>query len=113
MTVKKLKGKGLGTVAVQPIEAGELLISEEPLLVIPTWSESDLMAAFSKLSSTDQVDFLSLANSHQNTMNHIVGVAITNMLPLAQAGAHGVFKHISRVNHDCLPNCNHYQVDTE
>ena len=110
VAVMEIAGKGLGTVAIQPIAAGELVISEEPLLVIPSWSESCLMAAVDKLSSREQVDFLSLSNSQHSSMSHIAGVAITNMLPLADPGAYGVFKNISRVNHDCLPNCNHYQV---
>jgi hypothetical protein len=110
VTVKEIAGKGLGTVAIQPIAAGEMVISEEPLLVIPSWSESCLMVAFDKLSSSKQVDLLSLSNSQHSSMSCIAGVAITNMLPLADPGAYGVFKNISRVNHNCLPNCNHYQV---
>ena len=110
VAVKKVSGKGLGTVAMHPIVAGELVMSEEPLMVIPTWSERDLMSAFSKLSSTEQTQCLSLANSQTSSMNHLAGVAVTNMLPLATPGAYGVFQNISRVNHDCLPNCNHYQV---
>ena len=110
VTVRQIEGAGVGTVANQPIPAGELIISEEPLLILPSWSENNLMTAFAQLSSKEQADFLSLANSQPSTMNHIAGLAITNMIPLATPGAYGVFKHISRVNHHCLPNCNHYQV---
>ena len=110
VAMKEIVGKGLGTVAIQSLVAGELVISEKPLIVIPSWSESELIAAFHKLSCKEQMDFLSLANSQHSSMNHIVGVAITNMLPLAEPGSYGVFKNISRVNHNCLPNCNHYQV---
>ena len=35
--VRELPGKGMGVIAVRCIDAGELLIAEEPLFVIPWW----------------------------------------------------------------------------
>ena len=110
IAVRPLPGKGFGTVAVEPIQAGELIIAETPLLVISEWSPTYLLNAFNNLSTQNQSELLVLANSQKGPMHHLVGIALTNMLPLAQAGAYGIFKNVSRINHDCLPNCNHYQV---
>ena len=55
---------------------------------------------------------MSLANCHaQSRMNPLVGVALTNMIPVTRAGGQlAVFRHMARINHSCQPNCNHYQV---
>ena len=35
--VRELWGKGMSVIAIKNISAGELLITEEPLFVIPWW----------------------------------------------------------------------------
>ena len=35
--VRELCGKGMSVIAIRDISAGELLIAEEPLFVIPWW----------------------------------------------------------------------------
>ena len=46
-------------------------------------------------------------------MNPVLGIALTNMIPVSRTGnMFGVFETVSRVNHSCLANSNHYQVDS-
>ena len=34
---RQIEGKGIGVIALRNIKQGELIISEEPLLIIPWW----------------------------------------------------------------------------
>ena len=38
--IRQIDGKGIGVVAIKDIKCGELIISEEPLLVIPWWART-------------------------------------------------------------------------
>ena len=58
-------GKGMGVVATEEIHAGELLISEEPLLFLKHWSPDYLLEQWSNLENQSKVDFLNLANAHK------------------------------------------------
>ena len=53
---------------------------------------------------------MSLSNCHPD-MNPLVGIALTNMIPVTRAGARmAVFRSVSRINHSCVPSCSHHQV---
>ena len=62
--IVSIEGKGKGVVAIEDIDAGELLISEEPLLYLHHWSPDHLLEQWSKLKSQSKCDFLTLANNH-------------------------------------------------
>ena len=112
LRVRPVHNKGLGVVALEDIEAGELLIKEDPLLLLTNWSPSHLTTAWNRLSPASQAKFLLLANSHLDT-NPLLGIALTNMIPVNKEGSmFAVFETVSRVNHSCKANCNHYQERT-
>ena len=109
LRIQAVPGKGFGLVASQDIEAGELLVRERPVLVVEQWSPAHLLAAWEKLSPTDQASYSLLANSHPE-LPPVVGVALTNMIPLTRtADTFGVFLSVARINHSCQANSNHYQ----
>ena len=108
--VSPVPGRGLGVVATARLPPGHLLLSEAPAMVIPEWSAAALSSAFLQLPEEQQEQVLGLANS-QEGVGRLAGVALTNMLPLAEPGAFGIFPTIARVNHSCRPNTNHYQVE--
>ena len=109
LRIEAVPGKGVGVVASQDIEAGELLIRESPVLVVDQWTPHHLLAAWQKLSPPDRTSYSLLANS-QPELQPVVGVALTNMIPLNRtATKFGVFLTVARINHSCLANSNHYQ----
>ena len=55
-------GKGVGVVAVAEITAGELLVAEQPLLVMEDWSPDHLLAAWTKLPRASQVSRIRTRN---------------------------------------------------
>ena len=109
LRIQAVPGKGFGLVSSQDIEAGELLVRERPVLVVEQWSPAHLLAAWEKLSPSDQASYSLLANSHPE-LPPVVGVALTNMIPLTRtADTFGVFLSVARINHSCQANSNHYQ----
>ena len=107
--IQAVPGKGVGVVASQDIGAGELLMRERPVLVVEQWTPHHLMSAWQKLSREDRRAYSLLANSHPE-LEPVVGVALTNMIPLNRtADKFGVFLTVARINHSCLANSNHYQ----
>ena len=88
--------KGLGVVATEDIEAGELLLREEPLLLVTDWSPHHLTEAWQQLSPAQQAKFLLLANSQTN-VSPVLGIALTNMIPVNREGTvFAVFETVSR-----------------
>merc|ERR1719270_139942 len=116
--IRQVSCKGLGIVAISDIDEGELLLSEEPLILIDDWSPQHLLSSWSSLPKHQQDIFLQLSNCHKQTgMNPLVGIALTNMIPVntrsGQQSQWAVFQHMARINHSCDPNCNHYQIATK
>ena len=58
---RAVSGKGVGVVAVAEIAAGELLVAEQPLLVMEDWSPDHLLAAWTKLPRASQVSRILLS----------------------------------------------------
>ena len=58
---RAVSGKGVGVVAVAEIAAGELLVAEQPLLVMEDWSPDHLLAAWTKLPRASQVSRIPLS----------------------------------------------------
>ena len=59
---RAVPGKGVGVVAVAEIAAGELLVAEQPLLVMEDWSPDHLLAAWTKLPRASQVSRIRTRN---------------------------------------------------
>ena len=58
---RAVSGKGVGVVAVAEIAAGELLVAEQPLLVMEDWSPDHLLAAWTKLPRASKVSRIPLS----------------------------------------------------
>ena len=53
--ITRIENKGCGITAVETIEAGELLISETPLLYLKHWSPEHLLEQWNNLDDNDKV----------------------------------------------------------
>lgn len=107
-------GKGQGLIAVQDISKGTRILSEKPLFRIPSFGleqpdiEKVITSKLNPLSQDDQRTFLSLHNNTLGAPYPLAGIAKTNALPLGpNALEGGLFPEASRINHACLPNCQH------
>lgn len=103
----------MGVLATKSITSGTLLISDPPILTtaciksIPT-TETDLARTLRSLPKAKQRAFLSLHNNHPGEKNPLSNIVRTNGYPLGpNSEVGGVFQHISRINHSCLPNATH------
>ena len=53
--IRPVPSKGVGVIALESIEAGELLMSERPLIELEDWSPEHLLSAWSSLSRENKV----------------------------------------------------------
>ncbi|KAH9969623.1 hypothetical protein BC827DRAFT_1120253, partial [Russula dissimulans] len=109
--VRDLPGRGKGMVAIRDIRRGELLIREQPLILVPpetTTSPSQLILDSVQQLSPDQVaSFYNL--SHVNLPENLSLEETSKQLPLAifqtnavAAGSNvGLFPTMARLNHGC------------
>ncbi|KAJ7209592.1 hypothetical protein GGX14DRAFT_630897, partial [Mycena pura] len=114
--------KGMAMVARRKIQVGELIASERPLVVSRTnpaiaedQNKSGIFyrAALSGLSAAARKSVLSLRNSFGPEREPILGILLTNCLPVTIPGApetqySGLFPVLCRANHDCSPNANFF-----
>ena len=61
--IRQVYCKGLGIVAISDIDEGELLLSEEPLILIDDWSPQHLLSSWSSIPRHQQVPFLLIFQS--------------------------------------------------
>lgn len=111
-----LPGKGQGLIAVQDISKGTRIISEKPLFRIPRSGigieqpalEKAIDRKLSLLSQDGRGAFLSLYNNAPGDSYPLSGIVKTNALPLGTSASEGgLFPEASRINHACVPNCQH------
>ncbi|KAF4633788.1 hypothetical protein G7Y89_g4333 [Cudoniella acicularis] len=109
-----LPGKGQGLIAVQDISKGTRILSDKPLFWIPGFRlaesafEKAVASKFNLLSKDDQMTFLSLHNNIPGGAYPLTSIVKTNALPLGtDASEGGLFPEASRINHACVPNCQH------
>jgi hypothetical protein len=116
-----LPGKGQGLIAVQDIPKGTRIISEKPLFRIPKSGigieqpalERAIDRKLNLLSQDDQRAFLSLYNNAPGGSYPLSGIVKTNALPLGTTASEGgLFPEASRINHACVPNCQHTWNDS-
>ena len=111
-TIETISGKGKGLIAAQDITPGTLILSEEPLITTECVTspdlditESDFSKALKKLSKASQQTFLSLHNNFPGKYP-LYGIFRSNAYPFGpNSEVGGVFATISRINHNCNPNC--------
>ena len=111
---KSIPEKGQGLVAVRKIPKSSRILSEKPIFTIPSigynynLSNNLIADKLKQVSKDDQRAFFILHNNFQGCLKPFLGVAKTNTLPLgSEASEGGLFLQASRINHACLPNCQH------
>lgn len=133
-TVKNVATKGFGVFATRDIKMGELILAEEPLIIIEEshYMKADVEAAFNALTEEKQKAYLSLASAHaqdparypraihphvqQRERSRIAEqheartAEEKSLLSICMTNAMesndglGVFEMASRFNHDCVPS---------
>jgi hypothetical protein len=118
-------GKGVGIFAEHPIKAGELIMSERPVVVTPytltygydrTFANGVLhRAALSSLSEEARASIMSLKNCWGTELDEVTGILRTNFLQVDMVDEPqeldtnlGCFPTLSRANHDCSPSANFF-----
>jgi len=119
--IQEMPGKGEGMVATRVLFPGDIVVTEEPLIVIKDGEPIRIiLSMFDALSEEDKNVLLSLYDPGVNPQNDIQGVTdekhqkfirITwaNSMQLCgypELGVDGlgVYATISRINHSCAPN---------
>jgi hypothetical protein len=109
-TIKPITGKELGFVAASKISKVARILLEVPLFKTPDSSkdigsvEIMVLREVKSLMKDQQRAFFALQNVQGRKYTPILGVAITNMLPLGASNSGGLFLKESRINHSCQPN---------
>jgi hypothetical protein len=112
-TIKSITGKGLGFVATSKIPKGARILLEVPLFKMPGFAEDTGSAEITvlrevrSLTRDQQRAFFALLNSKGRKYNPVLGIVISNMLPLGGSNNGGLFLEASRINHSCQPNAQH------
>ena len=135
--VDNIQGKGLGWIALKDIKVGTLICKEKPQFVYKEPFElCNLMEAFSSMSKNDQQEFLVLnnvfldleslpddrkkhyfdwKNTAESQCNYDSSLVLKIMCIHASNGFNGydteVGIKISRINHSCCPNSQHFKND--
>lgn len=102
--------KGLGAVAREALAAGQRVLCEAPLLVVPSsggaapQTEADIKELLRRRSPPERESFWTLGDAHAavGCASSAEGIVKTNGLPID--GDVGIFPHASRFNHSCRPN---------
>lgn len=111
--MQDIPGKGKGLVAVRDIIKGTRIISEEPIITVPS-NEDDihkLCGAITQqvdaLTNDQRQNFLSMHNlyPYKNASEQYLGIFKTNGLPIEADDIDGaIFLEACRINHACDNN---------
>lgn len=112
--VRSIPTKGQGLIAAQTIQKGDRILSEKPVFTVSGRGNNlDLINQrianeLKQVSKDNQRAFLSLHNNFRGSLAPFLGIFKTNALPVGPGATEsGIFLQASRINHDCLPNCQH------
>lgn len=103
VTVKNLPGRGYGVIATSAIEAGTLILAEEPLVKVSD-RKRDVEACVSALAQPQQDRYYALHDNFSGMYAPVEGIFKTNAIQLGDTGYGGVFALASRLNSSCRPN---------
>ncbi|KAJ7581578.1 hypothetical protein C8J56DRAFT_248291, partial [Mycena floridula] len=134
----EIPNKGWSMVAAETLRAGDIILCERPIIVVPAvsieqlafpdyFTESQRHQAslyerekrtemlFARVPSWNQKAYKELFNSH-DTQDALLGILRTNGFQFGLQdkaedlrGAYpGVFNQLSRLNHSCMPNVEHH-----
>ena len=114
--VQEMPGKGLSLVATRTLEAGDVLFSEEPLLVVDKGEEpvdinnqaisNQVYQAFSKLTDKGLAcheKYGENVTKGEESKTKPLGVFLTNRIGCG-SNKSGLYANLSRTNHSCAPN---------
>ncbi|KAF2639530.1 SET domain-containing protein [Massarina eburnea CBS 473.64] len=123
------RGKGIGVFATRPLDPGDIILAELPVIIIEpplirdgvayplTSVEPLLQAAFDTLSEEHKSAVLSL---HAHLTPEEASDTETRLLPIFRSNAYlvgslmsefGLFPKGARINHSCRPNSNQVWID--
>ncbi|KAG6095262.1 hypothetical protein E4U30_002614 [Claviceps sp. LM220 group G6] len=113
--LKDVPNKGKGLVAIRNIPRGTRILSEKPMITIPTGTTMEerrtlICQQIDSLSNDQRHAFLSLHNVYpfNDTAEQYVGIFRTNGLPTEQfPDEAAIFLEACRINHDCDNNAIH------
>ena len=98
----RIRGKGLGIVAMRDIKMGDIILRERPIL---SWkSYESLRFQFNKLSNLERDAVLNLSNSPNEFDDGLKGIVDTNAFYCESNDCLCLFLRASRFNHSCIPN---------
>ena len=128
-----IQDKGIGIVATKNIKLGTLILRETPQLFLDLdgdWTTEVIMEAFQKMNKEDKDLFMKLSNKfsidknlwssnsieymdHINRTINLVKIPSENTVEICQlvntnTFDNGVCLNISRLNHSCLANAEHF-----
>jgi hypothetical protein len=108
--IQPIPGKGLGLITTKKIPKGTRILSELPLFKITDdTSDARILAnrvgiALRDLDEAKQRAFLDLNNVFGLDIGPLLGIALSNLMPLGNAPERGIFLDAARINHSCRPN---------
>ena len=108
------EARGQGMFAVDTIQAGQIILREKPLIVMPDqifsledtdYAENWLDKKINKLSSEDRAKFYDLSDSRSENKDEktTLGIFYTNDMNYIDDSA-ALFAVMARANHSCTPN---------
>ncbi|KAH6977417.1 hypothetical protein BKA56DRAFT_674232 [Ilyonectria sp. MPI-CAGE-AT-0026] len=111
-TLQEIPGKGKGLVATRRIAKGTRILSEEPLIRVPTGDHNRqafhelIRKKVDALTPDQQQSFLSLHNMHSDDASlQYIGIVQTNLSAFGDDTSEGgIFLEASRINHACDNN---------
>jgi len=101
VAVRDIPGKGKGVVAMKDIEMGEVIITENPLMLFK--AGNGLTECLSKMSDRGKRKLMSLYDRDDDENRTVLGILLTNCLAGRMATS-VLYYLISRLNHSCEPN---------
>lgn len=123
-TIVPSPGKGLGAFATEILEPGDVILREEPVMLIepPPLRQGmgydvrevgrRVQAAFDLLPEETRIDILSLSSysstEEKDSVNYNVLNAIFRSNAYVSGDRIGLFPRIARINHSCRPNTSYF-----
>ncbi|KAG6132044.1 hypothetical protein E4U12_003364 [Claviceps purpurea] len=114
--LKDIPGKGKGLIATRNIPRGTRILSEKPIITMPTGKTMEerrrlICQQMDSLSNDQRNAFLSMHNAHlfNDAVEQYIGIFGTNCLPAEEfPDKAAIFLEACRINHDCDNNALHH-----
>jgi hypothetical protein len=107
-----IDNKGMGLRATTIIQPGEIIVTEQPFLVVDfPPPESPIYQAYRDLSAVERLIFHSFHGKPNigQSKQTVPDIIVNNVIPLGgsedgEPTRSGMFQYICRINHSCVPN---------